>query len=216
MGETDETQGDVKTLEAEKGKTPEQTQTFTKEEVEARIAKAENAVKTDVGRLTAELRRSQEIANAAIIRLKEREEEDYRKQEEAARDDPDELTRIRKRKRDADRAAELEEKETRVKTQLTKVLEATARTLSKEYNVTSETLLKYGGEDADSMEELAKSYGERTEEGESKGKLTKRVTEPPDDGKTKGGSAGLTGADVSKMSPEERHKRASEIAALPF
>lgn len=215
-GDAKQPKGEVATPESQEGQTPEQTETLTKKEAEAQIAKAVNAVKTDVGRLTAELRRSQEIANAAINRLKEKEEADYRQQEEANRDNPDELTRIRRRREIVEKEAKLAEREAKVQTQLTRIIQTTAKALEGQYNVSAETLLKYASEDVDAMEELAKSYGERKPSGESETKSIKRMTESPDDGKTKGGGKGLTKADAAKMSPKERHERAAEIAAISF
>ena len=214
-GDAEEPEGEVTTPTGEEGQTPEQTETLiTKEEHEAAVAKAKNDTLTDYKRLETEFNRSQSVAQAAISRLKEIEEENYRRQEEAARDDPDELSRIRRRREDADRATKLAERETKVQTQLTKILQTTAKAFEGQYNVSAETLLKYAGDDAEAMEELAKSYGERKPSGE---KVTpKRVTEPPDVGKTKGGGKGLTKADVEKMSPQERHERSAEIAAIPF
>ncbi len=212
VGETKTSQGDGKTPGGGKGQTPETTQTLTPE-VDALITKA-NAALTNVGRLDAELRRSQSVANAALTRLKEMEDENYRKQEESAKDDPDELSRIRRRRQDAERQIKLEERETKVKNQLDKLLQVNAKTLAAQYNVAEELLLKYAGEDVDKMEELAKSFGERTSSGKSESKI--RMTEPPDEGKTKGGSAGLTVEDIAKMSPEEKNRRVKEIAAIPF
>lgn len=210
MGDDNNPQGEVTTPSGEKGQTPKATLTLTPE-VEALVIKA-NAALTNVGRLEAELTRSQRIASAALTRAKTLEEESYHKQEEAAKDDPGELTRIRRERQTAERQANLEERETKVKTQLDRLLQVTAKELSKQYSVSEDILLKYAGEDADSMEVLAKSFGERT----TPGKSVTRMTESPDDGKTKGGGAGLTKEDVSKMSPEEQHRRMKEIAAIPF
>jgi len=208
-------EGEVTTPTGEEGQTPEQTETLiTKEEHEAAVAKATSDAKADMGRLAKGLR----DAEAALARMqqqeKEHQEAEYRRQEAEARDDPDELSRIRRRREDVERAAKLAEREAKVQTQLTRILQTTAKAFEGQYNVSVETLLKYAGDDADAMEELAKSYGERKPSGE---KVTpKRVTEPPDEGKTKGGGKGLTKADVEKMSPQERHERSAEIAAIPF
>jgi len=210
MGDTDEPKGDVVTPEDEKAKTPEQEPTLTPE-VEALVTKA-NAALTNVGRLEAELKRTASVAEAAIKQAKGLAEEMYRKQEEDAKDDPDELSRIREQRQDSVKQAELDDKETKVNTQLANLLKVNAKSLSGQYNVSEETLLKYAGQDADGMEELAKSYGER-----KSGETAKtRMTEAPDDGKTKGGGAGLTKEDVQKMSPQEQHDRRAEIAALTF
>jgi len=209
MGEPNNPQGEVTTPGGKEGQTPETTKTLTPE-VEALISKA-NAALTNYGRLEAEFKRSQSVAQAALTRLKEMDEEKYREQEEVNKDNPDELSRIRRRRQDTEREAKLAERETKIKTQLDRVLQTTAKSLSIQYNVSLENLLKYGGEDAESMEELVKSYGERKGESE---KI--RMKEPPDEGKTKGGGAGLTVEDVKKMSPDEQNRRREEISKLSF
>jgi len=208
VGEANEPKGEVTTPEVAEGVTPKETPTLTPE-VQALVAKA-NATLTNVGRLEAEIRRSQSVANAALTRLKEVEEESYRRREEEVKDDPGELARIRRERQDRDRQAKLEERETKVQTQLERLLKVNAKALSTQYNVDEEVLLSFAGEDADNMERLAKSFGER---GESK---VVRMKEEPDDGRTKGAGAGLMKADIEKMSPEERHRRREEIAAIPF
>jgi len=210
MGETDNPQGEIETPEGNEGQTPKESPTFTPEQVSAAVAKAKSDTLTDYKRLEAEFKRSQSVAEAALKRLKTIEEENYRREEEMVRNDPDELSRVRRRRQDAEREARLEEREAKIQTQLDRVLQSTARDLSKQYNVTEETLRKYGGGDAESIEELAKSYGER---GNS---TTKRMTESPDPGRTKDLGADLTAADLEKMSPEERNRRSSEIAKLPL
>ena len=216
MGETKDPEGNVatQTPEGTEGLTPKKDQTLTPE-VDALVKKA-NAALTNIGRLEAELKRSQGVATAALSRAKQLEEENYRKQEEEAKEDPAELSRIRNRRRDAERENTLSERETKVKTQLDRLLQVGAKALAGQYNVSEETLLNYAGDDADRMEELAKSYGERTTAGKREVKSTVRMTQPPDDGKTKGGGAGLTKEDVAKMSPEEQFRRSKEIAAISF
>lgn len=213
MGDDQEAQGDVLTLDAEGGQTPQKPETFTQTQVDAAIAKARNNTTTDVGRLQKALDESNRIAQSALRRLKEVEDEDYRRQEEASKDDPDELSRIRQRRRDAERQANLEEREAKVKTQLQHLTQTNAKTLASEYNVSADMLLKYAGDDVNKMEELAKSYGER--QGKSE-KPAKRMTEAPDSGKTIGASKGLRKEDVAKMSPEEQNRRRAEIAKISF
>jgi len=214
MGETDNPKGDVteQTSEGKEGTTSQEIQTFTKKQVEDAVAKARSDALTEVGRLRKAYEDTKQYADSAMSRIKQIEEESYRSQEEQAKDDPDELSRIRRRRQDAERQVKLEERETKVKTQLDRLLQVTAKELSKQYSVSDDILLKYAGEDADSMEVLAKSFGERT----IPGKSVTRMTEQPDDGKTKGNTKGLTKEDVSKMSPEEQHRRMKEIAAIPF
>ena len=217
-GDDNEQKGEGTTPEVKDGQTPKQTETLTPG-TEELVAKANTAL-TNLGRLEAELRSSQAetkriqgVATAAIAQAKEIQEEGYRKEERAAEGDDPELARIRKRRQDAERATKLEERETKVQTQLNKAMTATAKALSGQYNINEEALLKYAGEDADSMEELAKSYGERTP-GEPK--TVTRMTDPPESGKTIGGNTGLTAEDVKKMSPEEQNRRSKEIAQLPL
>lgn len=216
MGDENNPQSDAKTSEGNVDQTPKETLTLTKEEHEVAIAKVRNDTKTDMGRLEKALAESNRIAQAALTRLKERDEEIYRNQEEAARDNPDELSRIRRRREDAEREARIAEKETKLKTQLERIAQATASSLARQFNVSSETLTEYAGDDIDKMEKLAKSFGERKPSGEPESKQVVRMTNAPDDGKTKGGGAGLTVEAVKKMSPEERNRRSKEIAALSF
>lgn len=208
MGEGDNVQGDVTPVDKE-DVTPEEPETLTKKEADAQIAKAVQAVKTDAGRMQKALDESTRIANAAIQRLRDREEEDYRRQEEAAKEDPDELSRIRRRRQDAERQAKLDEREAKVKTQLDKLMQVNAKALSGQYNVDAETLLKYAGDDAENMEELAKTFGEKKGE-------PRRMTVEPDGGKTKGAGADLTAKAVEKMSLAEQNERREEIAKIPF
>ncbi len=210
MGDANDPKGEVTTPEGKEEQTP-QAQTLTKEEHERAIAKAKSDTMADYKRLETELKRSQSIAEAAVKRLQKIEEDNYRREEEAVRDNPDELTRIRKRRQDAEREAQLAEKEAKLNAQYTRILQTTARSLEAQYNVSAETLLEYAGEDAEKMEKLAKSFGER--KGES---TTTRMTEKPDDGKTKGASKGLTLEDIKKMSAEEINQRYKEIAKIPF
>lgn len=78
------------TLTIEKPETPN-VETYTKEQVEKMVRDARSAVGADIGRL-------QKVANDAIERLRKVEQERQADEEEAAKDDPDELTRIRERR----------------------------------------------------------------------------------------------------------------------
>ena len=215
MGEENEVKGEVTTPDT-KEQTPEETPTLTQKQAEELSAKAVQATKTDYGRLEAELRRSQSIAESAIKRLKERDEEDYRRREEANQDNPDELTRIRSERKLREREAEIEERETKTKTRYEQIVHTTVKALVNQYSITEEMLNELAGDDVDKMEKVAKAFGERKPSGESEVKQVTRMTKEPDSGKTKGGGAGLTTADVKNMSPQERHERSKEIAAIPF
>ena len=216
MGDDTNPKGDEKTPEGNVDQTPNQTQTLTRDEHEVAIAKVKHDVQTDMGRLEKALAESNRIANAALTRLKAQEENFYRNQEEAAKDDPDELSRIRKRRDDDEREARIEEREAKVKTQFERITQSTAKSLARQYNVAVEVLTKYASDDPEKMEELAKSYGERKPSGETEVKQVTRMTSSPDDGKTKGGGQGLTKVDLVKMSPQERAERSAEIAKLSF
>lgn len=229
MGETTTAQGDVKTSATVEGQTPGSTTTFTKEQqvqVDALVAKAKSDTKTDIGRLEAELKRSQSVTQGALSRLKQIDEERVRAEEEAIRDDPAKLSAFRM-KQDALRIKAEAEDERKIaeavraeaQTHLQEALQDRAERLAEKYNVDASVLLQYGGTNRASMENLAKSYGERTAEAGDKSKQTSqttRMTNAPDKGRTSGGGGGLTKTDVTKMSPEEQHQRASEIAKLSF
>lgn len=224
MGETNDPQGDVKTPTGDKGQTPKEDQTFTQEQVDAQIAKAKSDATADYKRLEAEVKRSQSVAEGAIKRLKDIEDAQLRADEEAAKDDPEKLSAIQLRRSALKERAEVAEERLKVETDRAELLterqairQHRADRLSEKYNVTTETLLKYGGDSAEGMEELAKSYGERTDES---GKPKKgRMTEPPDKGKTKGAPGSQTleellAVDVKKLTYSEKleHKKALEEA----
>ena len=216
VDETTEVKQDEQTSADEGGTTPEETLTLTESQAQAREAKARSDALAELGRIKKAADDANKAAADAVRRLQEREDAEMAKAEEAAKDDPDALSRIRRERQTKEREAKLAERETKIQTQYARVIQTTAKALEGQYNVSAETLLKFAPQDADAMEELAKSYGERKEEGEPETKPTKRMTQEPDSGKTKGGGAGLTIADVAKMSPTERHERAKEIAAIPF
>ncbi len=208
-GETINTQGEGTTPEVEKGKTPTLTP-----EAQALINRANTAL-TDFGRLQAELKRSQSIAESALKRLKEQEETNLRREEESVRDDPEKLSALRL-KRDAMKLKEeaeterekIESEKSELLTQRQELRIHRASRLSERYNVATDVLLKYGGDTTEGMEELAKSFGEKA--GESK-----RLTEPPDSGKTKGGSSKnletLLKIDTRRMTQKELLEHAQNI-----
>lgn len=211
MDEPTENQKGDTTSTGDDGSTSKESPTLTESQAKAREAKARSDALAELGRIRKAADDANKAATAALKRLQEKEDADLAREEEMAKDDPSELSRIRRRRLDVEREAKIAERETKVKGQLERLLQINAKALSKQYNVSEETLVKYAGDDADSMEELAKSYGERA--GESR---KTRMTESPDNGKTKGGGAGLTREDVEKMSPEEQNKRMKEIASLSF
>lgn len=222
MGETNNPEGDVKTSTGAEGLTSEkETPTLTESQAKAREAKARSDALSDLGRLKKAAEDARKVAEAAINRLQEREEQDLKREEEAAQGDPEKLSAIRLR-REANKAkAEAEEERRKlevdradIQTQRQEVLQHHADRLSEKYNVDASTLLKYGGDNKASLEELAKSYGERA--GESK---KGRMTSPPDSGKTKGAPGSQTleqlmAKDVKKMTYPEKleHKKALEEA----
>lgn len=219
---TDETtpqQGD-QTSAGDSGTTSEEKPTLTITQARAMSAKDRSDALAELGRIKKAAEDNGRIAQDALRRLQEYEEGALRREEEAAKDDPDKLSAIRERRTSARRVAEAEAKERQVaaresefQAQLQELLSIRAERLSEKYNASQDVLLKYGGGTKESMEELAKTFGERkTAPGETK----TRVTSPPDSGKNTGGGKQLTKEDVAKMSPEERNRRNPEIAALPF
>lgn len=196
-GETKDPKGEDKTSAGDKGSTSEQeTQTFTKEAVDAIKDDADKRVSdalAEAGRATKAAELAAKTARDSEERLRRNEEERWNEQEAAAQDNTEELGRIRKRRQDAQRASNLEgrerkaeQKEADNQTQTQSIRTFDAERLAEKYNVTSESLLEYGGETKATMEKLAKSYGERTSsEGESETEAN-RMKKPPDTGKTKG------------------------------
>ena len=201
----------------------EETPTLTTSQAKALTDKARSDALAEVGRLKKSADQSNKIAQDAIRRLREREEEDLRREEESAKNDPDKLSTFRlkqqaiKAKAEADEARrEAEEAQADIQTQRQEILEHRAERLSERYSVESSLLLKYGGTTKESMEELAKSFGERTSTSGETETLTKgRMTSSPDSGKTTG-SGGLTVKQAEKMSPEEVNKNYKELAKLPL
>ena len=199
------------------------TPTLTTSQAKALADKARSDALAEVGRLQKAAEQSNKIAQDAIRRLREREEEDLRREEEAAKDDPERLSTFRSKQTAMRAKAEaeeerrkLEEEKADIQTQRQEVIEHRAERLSEKYNVDSSLLLKYGGMTKDSMEELAKSFGERTTPaGDTTEQHYGRMTGPPDSGKTKG-SGGLTVQQAGKMSPEEVNKNYKELAKLPL
>ena len=221
VGETKILKGAVKETPEGDGQTPEENPTLTRKQADALVAKATHNSLTDYKRLETEFNRSQSVAQAAINRLKAMEEQQLRAEEEAVRDDPDRLSALRLRReatKEKQEAAEerqkVAEEKAEILTQRQEILSSHAERLAEKYNVKPEHLLKYGGTSKDSLEELAQTYGEREDKPEVEVKTTPKVVTYS--GKTKGGSAGLTGADVKKMSATERKERAEEIALIPF
>jgi len=215
MDETETTQQDNSSAVSD-GSTQEETPTLTESQVKVREAKARNDALSEIGRLEKAMQGYKSIAEGTLARLKEKEAADLAREEEALQGDPDKVSAFRikqagiKAKADAEEILrKVEEKEALIQTRAQKFIGSTARELAGKYNVTVETLLKYGGDSDEALQELAMSYGERQGG-------TARVTEAPDSGKTKGAGKGLTKEDLNKMSPEEQHERRDEIAKLSF
>uniref|UniRef100_A0A6M3KLH4 Capsid protein n=1 Tax=viral metagenome TaxID=1070528 RepID=A0A6M3KLH4_9ZZZZ len=201
----------------------QETPTLTIAQAKALADKARSDALAEVGRLQKAAEQANNIAQGAIRRLREREEEDLRREEEAARGDPERLSTFRSKQAALRAKAEaeeerrkLEEDKSDIQTQRQEVIEHRADRLSEKYNVEPSLLLKYGGTTKESMEELAKSFGERTTPaGDTTEQHYGRMTGPPDSGKTKG-SGGLTVQQAGKMSPEEVNKNYKELAKLPL
>lgn len=222
MGETNKAQtseNNVSTSTEPQGSTSEQTpSTFTKEQVDSLIQKATRDAKTEVGRLSK--------LNSNLIQQSknviDRVTKHFGDLEELVQDDPAKLTAIRNRKESLDSDIRAETDRERREQELAEIKEYRVGKLAEKYNVDPAIILKYGGESKDSMEELAKSFGERkvaesnTEPQNVQTTQGQRMTSPPDSGKTKGGGGGLTKEQVQKMSPAEQHQRQKEIAQLPF
>ena len=207
--EVNQAQGNVSQTPADLNRqTPTETQTFTKKQVDDAIAKAKSDATADYKRLEASFKTSQSVGEAALSRLKAIEEQQYRQQEEAFRDDPDKLSALQMR-RDADkRHADVEDKlrvvnakEAEIQTREQRYLTTDASILATQYNVQAEVLLRFGGGTKESMEDLAKSYGLKNAPAQS----YVRQTEPPDDGRTKGRGTGRKPSyeEVKAASPAE-------------
>ena len=192
MSEPNNPEGD-KTPSGAKGETSEQELTFTQKQVDTLVGKAKSDTLTDYKRLEAEFKRSQSVAEAAIKRLRTIEENQLRAEEEAVRDDPERLSALRM-KREAFQAKteaeelkrQTEQEKTEIQSQRQEILQHHADRFSERYNVDASVLLKYGGASRDSLEDLAKSFGERTEPAGEPQNETTRMKSPPDSGKTKG------------------------------
>lgn len=205
-------QGD--TSEGQGGNTPEQeTPTFTKKQADALVVKARSDALAEVGRLKKAADDANRIAQDVLKRLQTREQEDMRREEEAAKDDPEKLSALQMRRQAQQEKIAVEEDRRRVEadrteiqTQRQEILEHRAERLAEKYNADAALLLKYGGSSKESMEELAKSFGERTSTGESpKG----RMTTSPDSGKTKGSGTARkpTLAEIKAATPAEFDKK---------
>jgi len=214
MDETTKNQQGDATSEGEGGITSEEeTPTFTQKQVEELIRKARSDERADVGRLRKAVEEANKIAESALKRLQEREEEDLKREEEAARDDPEKLTAVQLKREAIRLKAEAEAERRRVEAERTEILTQAeevrhhrAERLSEKYNVDPSVLLKYGGTTKESMEDLAKSFGERSaSSGETTATQTTRMTEPPDSGKTKGSGTGRkpTLEEVQAATPAE-------------
>lgn len=217
---TDETtnQQGVETSVDGSGTTSEETASLTPTQARAMAEKARSDALAEVGRLKKAYEENERIAQDVLRRLQEREEADWRREEEAAMDDPGKLSAIRRDRAATKKLADAEAKErqnkardTEFQSQTQEILAIRAERLAEKFNVNQAVLLKYGGGTKESMEELAKSYGERKA---ASGETRTRMTSPPDGGRTTGGGKPLTKEDVAKMSPEERNRRTKEISSL--
>lgn len=213
---TENANQDAKTSDKQEGTTSQETQTFTKKDVEEIVRQATSDALAEIGRTTKKA--LEENANFYKGKLSQVIESRFNDEMESSKDDPARLNEIKNRKTSLQRELEIEERERAVAAKEQETMATLDRTkaterqikasqLATKYNISAEMLIKFGG---DNMDDLAKSYGERSTE-----EKTKQTTVVYS-GKTKGGSAGLTRADVVKMSPQERKERASEIAAIPF
>lgn len=195
--------------------TPQETQTFTEEQVEKMVSKARSDALSEVGRIKKSADDSYKIAQDALKRLQAREEADLQRELEQVRDDPEKLSAVRikqeaiKQRAEAEaKMREVEREKAEIQTQRSEVLGIYAERLAEKYNVSSDTIVKFGGGSKDNMQELAKSFGERVamKVAQPDGAGTQsRMTSPPDSGRTKGAVTGKRPSleEVQSASPQE-------------
>jgi len=187
----------TQTSEGESGTTSQEAPTFTQEQVAAREAKARSDALAEVGRLRKALDAASKAGQGAIERLRQREEEDLRREEEAVRDDPEKMSALQMKrkametlKRAEEVTSRLETEKTEITTQREQLRHEYAERYAEKYNVSPDILLEYGGNTRESIEKLAKTFGEKSKtSGETTSSETQiiRQTKAPDSGKTKGG-----------------------------
>lgn len=173
MGETDKTKQGVpqntgQSSEGEKGNTSENIQTYTKEST----AKAVSDALATAGR-TAKALSDREAAVQA--------REDTQAQAQAKRDeaelaavqgDPDQLTAVQKKQRLQAQEADFKKREEVLARSMLEHEDAlnavkksereqTAARIAQEHNVDASVLVKFGGDSAETMEELAKTLPEK-------------------------------------------------------
>ena len=114
-----------------------------------------------------------------------------------------------------DKVLPLEERVKNLETENLVLKEARLKDVAKAYGLTLEQVKEIGLDDPNKVEKLAQLFGKAQEQTKPSDKVEK-PTIKPDSGKTIGGTGELTPEMVSKMSPEERFQRRSEIAKLPL
>lgn len=181
------------------GKEPE---TFTSEQVADAKTKAVSDALAAAGRTAKSLEKREEAATKAEERIVAEREEKRQAEIEAARNDPDALTALQKRHRDADRKAELDKRERELETEKEKhqvtvqsdleqirIFNRTkiAAEVAVDKGVSVDSLLKLTQEDTrEAMEATAKILSE------------KKTPLKPDSGRTIGGKS------VDELSPDEK------------
>lgn len=193
---------------------------YTKEQVEKMVSdklaaagREAKALREKEKQVADELRQIAD-ARAELQRQKEAAELD------AVKDDPDELSRIkreqklRQQQQAAERKeAELKEREEkaaeREKETNEKLAKITAVTIASKYEgVSADDLLNFTDGSPDKMEVLAQKLSGKKPAAAARLKI--------DSGVTAGGGKGLTVEAVRKMSPEELVRNAKEIAKMPL
>lgn len=179
---------DTPPSEEPKGTSEKEPETFTSEQVEVAKTKAASDALATAGRTAKSFEKREEAIKVAEERMATELKEKHQAEIEAARDDPEALTTIQKRHKEADRKAELDKrerelasKEEGVDEKLDKVtkseIKERAETVALKHSVDANTLLKHTDGSLEAMEDLAKSLPKKEEKPDLK----------PDSSKTTGG-----------------------------
>ncbi len=122
-----------------------------------------------------------------------------------------------------DKAKTLEERVNVLETENKTLKEQRLAETAGKYGLTVEQIQQIGVDNPAKLESLANLFGVKPKTAETSTTTAGTTTSPPtkpvphaDSGKTVGGSGSLTAEQVSKMSPQEQHRRQKEIASIPF
>jgi len=201
--------------------TTQTPKTYTEEEHTKLVTEAKTSALADVGRLRAEASKALTAATAAEARIKAIEQAREEAEQEAARDDPPELRRIRaeqaKKRAESELAEakqELNEKNELLKQRDAERVESTkernAREIATRLNVDPvrlAKLAKFTDGTPEAIEDIAKDLPNIGE---------KRTPLISDSGRGSGGKGGLTVEAVKGMSTEQILANYKEIAKLPL